>query len=77
MVCKVKADSQVNLALESQLVREAQWVGKSSTVVKCHEIYQKVSDNMTTSENCHHLETALNNERSSYAGGPVSILGKV
>jgi hypothetical protein len=46
MICKVKADHQVNFALESQLARESQWVGKFSNVVKCHKIDEKVFENM-------------------------------
>ena len=58
MTCKVKADSNVNLALRSQLSRESQWVGKSSTLVQCDNIFQEISDNVMipTGENCHDLE---------------------
>ena len=61
MVCKVKADSQVNFALQSQLSRESQWVGKSSTVVQCNDIYEKVSEDMLipTPENCHNFQSCL------------------
>ena len=46
MISKVKGDPKVNFAMDSQLSRESQWTGKSSTVIKCQEIYKKVSDNM-------------------------------
>ena len=61
MSCKVKADSNVNLALQSQLNRESQWVGKSSTIVQCQTIFERVEeDNMIpTSENCANLEETL------------------
>ena len=64
MVCKVKADSQVNFALQSQLSRESQWVGKSSTVVQCNDIYEKVSEDMLipTPENCHNFQPSLCNK---------------
>ena len=64
LICKVKADHQVNFALESQLSRESQWVGKFSTVAKCQEIYEKVSENMMipTPENCHNHEASLNTQ---------------
>ena len=62
--CKVKADSQVKMALDSQLSREKQWVGKSSTIVKCHEMYEKVADQMLipTPENCYNYEVSLSHQ---------------
>ena len=61
VTCKVKADSNVNLALRSQLSRESQWVGKSSTLVQCDNIFQEISDNVMipTVENCHDLEKTI------------------
>ena len=62
--CKVKADAQVKLALDSQLSREMQWVGKSSTIVQCQEIYEKVSDEMLipTRENCYNYDASISNQ---------------
>ena len=59
--CKVKADPKVKFAIESQLARESQWVGKSSTIVKCHEIFEKVSEDLLipTTENCFNYEVSL------------------
>ena len=64
MSSKVKADSNVSLALESQLSRESQWVGKSSTVAKCHEIFEKVSENVMipSTENCTNLEVTISKQ---------------
>ena len=62
--CKVKADCQVKMALDSQLSREKEWIGKSSTIVKCHEIFEKVSDQMLipTQENCFNYEASLSHQ---------------
>ena len=62
--CKVKADAQVKLALDSQLSREMQWVGKSSTIVQCQEIYEKVSDEMLihSSKNCYNYDASISNQ---------------
>ena len=53
MLMKVTGDPKVNMALESQLSRKTQWTGKSSTVVKCKNILDRVSENnmLPTSEN--------------------------
>ena len=50
----MKADSNINFALQSQLSRESQWVGKSSTISKCQQIYEKVSEDIMipTVDNC-------------------------
>ena len=49
------------MALESQLLRESQWVGKSSTIVKCQEIFETVSDSLLipSVENCYNYEASL------------------
>ena len=62
--CKVKADPKVTFALESQLTRESRWVGKSSTIVRCQEIYEKVSEDIMipSSENCFNYEASLANQ---------------
>ena len=59
--CKRKADSNVQLAIESQLNRESQWTAKSSTVVQCERIFQKVSENhlILTPTNCNNYESSL------------------
>ena len=61
MSCKVKADSNVNLALQSQLSRESQWVGKSSTLVQCQNIFDRVEENIMipTVNNCANLQSTL------------------
>ena len=61
MSCKVKADTIVNLALQSQLNRESQWVGKSSTIVQCQNIFERVEENcmIPTAENCANLQITL------------------
>ena len=64
MAMKVKADPKVNFALESQLSRESQWVGKSSTIVECHNILEKVSEDLMlpTPENCYNYEASLSHQ---------------
>ena len=64
MACKVKADSNVNLALQSQLARESQWVNKSSTIVQCQDIFEKVEENIMipTAENCANLEVTISKQ---------------
>ena len=64
LICKAKADSRVNFALESQLSRESQWVRKSSTVTECQDIIQKVSENMMlpSRENCYNFEASLSHQ---------------
>ena len=61
LACKVKADSNVNLALQSQLSRESQWSRKSSTIVQCQSIYEKVEETIMipTNENCANLEITI------------------
>ena len=59
--CKLKADSVVQLAIESQLSRESQWTVKTSTIVQCDKIFQNVSENhlVPRSDNCHNLQSSL------------------
>ena len=57
--CKLKADSVVQLAIESQLSRESQWTVKTSTIVQCDKIFQNVSENHPRSDNCHNLQSSL------------------
>ena len=59
---RIKADSTVNLALDSRLERENLWTNKSSTIGQCDEIFQ---ENLTadqffipTVENSFSLESA-------------------
>ena len=61
---KVKADRNVSLALQSQLSRESQWVGKSSTLVQCQTIFEKISEEIMvpTRENCHDFERTLKDQ---------------
>ena len=56
--CKLKSDSNVQLAIESQLSRESQW---TSTIVQCENIFQQVSEDnlIPTPENCHNFESSL------------------
>jgi hypothetical protein len=58
---KVKANRNVNLALKSQLSRESQWVGKSSTLVQCQTIFDKVAENIMvpTQENCNDFDKTV------------------
>ena len=62
--CKVKADQKVTFALESQLDRESQWTGKSSTITQCNQIFEKVSDDLTipTRENWNDYDTTLSKQ---------------
>ena len=57
----MKADRNVNLALQSQLSRESQWVGKSSTLVQCHSIFEEISENIMvpTRDNCLDFEKTV------------------
>ena len=57
----MKADINVNLALKSQLSRESQWVGKSSTLVQCHSIFEEISENVMvpTINNCLDFEKTV------------------
>ena len=50
----MKADPDVKLAIESSIYRESQWLRKSSTVVKCKEILEKLSEteHIPTVDNC-------------------------
>ena len=50
----MKADPDVKIAIESSIFRESQWLRKSSTVVKCSEILQKLSEtqHIPTRDNC-------------------------
>ena len=59
--CKLKADSNVQLAIESQLSRESQWTNKTSTIVQCEAIFQQVSEDnlIPTRDNCHNFESSL------------------
>ena len=61
---KVKGDSRVKFAVESQLARESQWVKKSSTVLQCQDIVDKVADTMLipTTENCYNYEASLKHQ---------------
>ena len=54
-------DRNVNLALNSQLSRESQWVGKSSTLVQCHSIFEEISENVMvpTRDNCIDFEKTV------------------
>ena len=51
----------MKLALDSQISRERLWIGKSSTIVKCKELFEKVSEQMLipTNENCVNYEVSL------------------
>ena len=62
--CKAKSDPQVTFALESQLVRESQWTGKSSTIAQCSQIFEEVSNELLipSRENCYNYEASLNNQ---------------
>ena len=64
LTCKVKADSRVNFALESQLSRESHWARKSSTITECQSIIEKVSENMMLPmrENCYNYDASLSHQ---------------
>ena len=49
-----KADPDVKLAIESSIYRESQWTRKSSTVVKCKDIMEKLAEteHVPTVDNC-------------------------
>ena len=51
----------MQLAIESQLSREAQWTVKTSTIVQCDNIYQSVAEDnlIPTHSNCHNYESSL------------------
>ena len=61
LCCKLKADSNVQLAIESQLSRESQWKVKSSTIVQCDRIFQTVAENnlIPSPTNCYNYESSL------------------
>ena len=50
----MKADPDVKLAIESSIYRESQWTRKSSTVVKCKDIMEKLAEteHVPTVDNC-------------------------
>ena len=58
--CKLKADSNVQLAIESQLSRKSQWSNKTSTIVQFEAIFQQVSEDnlIPTRDNCHNFESS-------------------
>ena len=64
LICKLKADETVQLAIESQLARETNWTRKSSTIVQCQEIIDIVSDNsfFPTPTNCHNYQSSVASE---------------
>ena len=64
LICKLKADETVQLAIESQLARETNWTRKSSTIVQCQEIIDIVSDNsfFPTPTNCHNYRSSVASE---------------
>ncbi len=50
----MKADTDVKIAIESSIFHESQWTRKSSTVVKCKDIMEKLSEteHVPTMDNC-------------------------
>ena len=56
---RLKGDRVVNAALDSVLERESQWSRKSSTMVKCDQIFQEVakSNHIPDPTNCIHVST--------------------
>ena len=60
-MCKLKADANVLLAIDSQLSRESEWSRKSSTIVQCQEVLNKVQENNSfpTPQNCQNFESSL------------------
>ena len=64
LICKLKADETVQLAIESQLARETNWTRKSSTIVQCQEIIDIVSDNFfpPTTTNCYNYRLLVASE---------------
>ena len=61
LMCKLKADRNVQLALDSQLSRESNWTRKLSTITKCNQVYEEVSENnlIPTPQNCYNFESSL------------------
>ena len=61
LMCKLKADTNVLLAIDSQLSRESEWSRKSSTIVQCQDILDKVQENNSfpTPQNCQNFESSL------------------
>ena len=64
LICKLKADDNVQLAINSQLSREVNWSRKSSTIVQCQTIINRVSENhiFPTEENCYNFQASLASE---------------
>ena len=64
IICRLKADTNVQLALDSQLSREANWTRKSSTITQCCEIIEQVSENyiFPTQENCVNFQASVNHQ---------------
>ena len=64
LLCRLKADTNVQLALDSQLSREANWTRKSSTISQCSEIIEQVSENyiFPTQENCVNFQASVNHQ---------------
>ena len=57
----MEADPDVKLAIESSIYRESQWTRKSSTVVKCKDIMEKLSEteHVPTADNCPNVACSI------------------
>ena len=61
LMCRLKGDKNVQIALDSQLSRESIWVRKSSTVSQCNQIFEEISENpaIPTPENSYNFVSSL------------------
>ena len=61
---RLKGDKVVNVALDSALEREKEWSWKSSTISKCDEIFQEISESnhIPNETNCVNVACSLSAE---------------
>ena len=78
LMCQLKADSNVQLAIESQLSRESVWTRKSSTIVQCQDILNIVEeDNIFPSrQNSHNFESSLSHQLPKLKKAVKDVINK-
>jgi hypothetical protein len=64
LMCTLKADKNVQLALDSHLSRESNWTRKSSTIIQCSTIFDHVYENnfVPTQENSYNFESSVKHQ---------------
>ena len=71
---RLKGDRVVNAALDSALEREKQWSRKSSTIVKCDEIFQEVAEtnHIPDPTNCVNVACSTSAPRTRHPARPAA-----